>query len=115
MSDADDDVDRDAILARRGRMISTAMAGLLVAACSGDQHEPEPQPCLSPPIQETAPEVCLSINIPHPEAADAGTTQAPADAGTMPSDAGRPQPCLSFDPLPDAGSPRTCLSVTPKR
>jgi hypothetical protein len=96
-----DDEDRDAILARRNRFVSAALAGLagasLVAACGGEVSTPNdagsPQPCLSPTAQpdagnDSAPQPCLS--------------PLPPDAGQDAGNDATPQPCLSPLP-PDAG------------
>jgi hypothetical protein len=78
----DDDPDRDAILARRRKLIGAALAGITTVAGCGD-NEPPPQVCLSPmvveetPVEEPPPEVppeepevspqpCLSVVAPPP-------------------------------------------------
>ena len=87
------DVDRAAILARRARFLTSAVAGLALASC--DRPPGPPQACLS------------VVVIPEEDAgsSDAGNPTT-SDAGAMAEDAGPPvpQPCLS--PMP-------CLSVAP--
>lgn len=115
--DERDDLDRDAILARRRRFIAAALTGLVMTHCSstvegvdaatdvasdaaGDvTTDRGPQPCLTPLPPDAGP--------------DAGTAQP--CLGALPDDAG-PQPCLSADAGPpvdvgfDAG-PQPCLDV----
>ena len=100
-TEVQDNEDRDAILARRNRFVSAALAGLagasLVAACGGEVSTPNdagsPQPCLSPTAEpdagnDSAPQPCLS--------------PLPPDAGKDTGNDATPQPCLSPLP-PDAG------------
>ena len=86
--DGDDDVDRDAILQRRQRLIAIAIAGL--ASASGCDLI-GPQTCLSPTVQpETPPQPCLSQStIERDEEPRPGLQ--PAD----PDDPGTPQACLA--------------------
>lgn len=100
--DTYDDVDREAILARRRRLIATALSGLALTSCaastsgadSGDGARIEasveadawPQPCLSAVL----------------DAGDASRdTGAPSDATDVPGDQSKPMPCL--DPAFDGG------------
>ena len=105
----DEDPDRDAILARRRRLVALALAGLSTAApgCY-ESHERagdgggivdarradrgDPMPCLGTPAEDAGePTVCLSV--------------APIDAGT-------PTPCLDVAPeaAGPAAEPTPCLS-----
>jgi hypothetical protein len=102
----DEDPDRDAILARRRRLVALALTGLTTAApgCY-ESHERAgdggaivdartadvgaPRPCLS---DSGGPMPCL---------------------GTPLEDAGEPMPCLSQKPPDDGGSPMPCLDVKP--
>lgn len=114
---------RQAILARRSRMITAALAGAGLAAGLG-ACEP-PRPCLSV-------RACLSeVIIDPPDGgeplgpeAEAGTELRPADGGSdaaaqiavdpPPEPGPAPTICLSFDPLPDpVPEPTVCLSVAP--
>lgn len=73
------DDDRDAILTRRQRLVTLALAGL-TTACDGPS-EPPPQPCLTPVAREEPadppfevepegdPQPCLSVAIPDEETA----------------------------------------------
>lgn len=132
MSQQDDD-DRDAIEARRAKLVALALAGLVTssAAC-GDGAKDEsstPRTCLTVTAPRTTPTVCLTMAPPDPP--DAGPPPAPssassgADAGTAPpadagvdagnADAGSkplppPTPCLSKRPPPEV-----CLSVAPPK
>jgi hypothetical protein len=108
---AEADEDRAAILARRSRFVTAALAGLagasLVAACSTDSmtgdagspgdasSETSPQPCLSVAIDAT-PQPCLT-----PLPPDASPDARP-DARPDASPDATPQPCLAPLP-PDAG------------
>jgi hypothetical protein len=97
-----DDEDREAILARRNRFVSAALAGLagasLVAACGGEVSTPSdagsPQPCLSPMAE---PDASRDGSLPQP-----CLSPLPPDAGRDTGNDATPQPCLSPLP-PDAG------------
>ena len=99
----DDELDREAILARRRRFIAAALSGIVLsqAACA------TPQPCLEPvpPTKDAStdtgtPQPCLS------PVWDAGPDNGPPPPDAGP-DAG-PQPCLT--PLPPDAGPQPCLS-----
>lgn len=78
----EDDEDTRAILARRGRFIAIALAGMTTAACGPDL---DPRPCLSP-MPDT-----------H------GQEEQPPET--------QPQPCLAPPPSDPDPEPQPCLSV----
>jgi hypothetical protein len=88
-----DEVDRDAILARRRRFVVAALSSVAVSACASTQ----PMPCLSvipnlPPDASTA-----ESNPSASDTTDAGTTPTVVTADQHP-DVVRapPQPCLRY-------------------
>jgi hypothetical protein len=81
--------DRSVILARRARLIATAIATAGIAACARDAH---PEPCLS------------TVAIPE---ADAGSADDTTDAEPP----GRERPI--DEPLVPEQEPQICLSVEP--
>lgn len=101
-TDAAPNEDRDAILERRRRMVTTALAGFAGAtllACGKALADPDagvsPQPCLSKPVQldaEAVPSPCLSF-IRVLDAGDGGRSAKDASAA--------PQPCLKLAPKRD--------------
>ncbi len=128
---AEEEVDRDAILARRARFVATALAGLTgLTAC-----DPRPQPCLeiAPLPPRTAPSTeatampCLSPLMEHEDPPDAGAPRPCLDVAPPPSSssttsptpsasgsaAPAPSPCLSL-PMPSS-RPQPCLAPPPNR
>ena len=105
----DDDADREAILARRNKLIAVALAGLTSACGSSTCLRPlsdagsrvdagpadsgmdaEPVPCLSPPLRDDA-------------GSDASAPDASDDLdGSIDTDA-EPMACLRMAPPPDGG------------
>lgn len=83
----DDDHDREAILARRTRLVALALAGMTSAAACRPSR---PQPCLSPPMptSEGAGEGGDALGDTDAAVGDEGGDGAGADAGA--ADAGAP-------------------------
>jgi hypothetical protein len=113
--------DRDAILARRARFLSMALAaaGMVSASCD----ETEPRVCLTAPLDmkspgnEARPVVCLAAPE-DPEdghSGDAGTGTPPdAGAGKTQGDAGTaPSSSATSAPTTAPTRPRVCLSQAP--
>lgn len=100
---------RRAILARRAKFVTVALAGVGLAAIEGCQDSP--RPCLNVtqvPEPSATPVACLDVKAPRD---DAGAEQG-SDAGGDPADAGvRPSVCLEIaPPPPPPPPPRVCLS-----
>lgn len=102
--------DRAAILRRRAMFVASAIAGLGLASSCGETG--------------AGPRACLDISIPEEPAADAGASDAAADA-EEPLIQPDPQVCLSIlqrrlpppdDSTPDGGEPRPspCLEAAPR-
>lgn len=123
-----DDPDRDAILARRTRLVAVALSGITsLAACA------DPAPCLSPPVreppqQEVAPDgpTLPEETAAEPEPAAETTAAEPTAAETTAADT-TAQPCLSVavptgpapprelpEPDPDDAPPRERRVVMPR-
>ena len=114
MAGDDEDPDRDAILARRRKLIAIALSGLAGAAGCYESHGRESDDAGPHVVDAGLPTACLS--------ADGGGPMpclgmVPEDAGpsvclSAPIDAGEPMPCLDVAPdagPPDAGEPMPCL------
>lgn len=95
---SDDKRDKDVILARRRRLMVSALAGIAVAQ-SG--CEKSPQPCLSVEMVRDgeAPMPCLSPPVTPPDAAWATRPDAGSDASAT-RDPVSPKPCLEIAPPP---------------
>ncbi len=122
----DDDLDREAILARRRRFMAAALSGLVMTQCASTA-----QPCLrvgqdsavdtgSPGDtgRDTGPQPCLTVDAALDTGRDAGFDVGPQPCLEPPLDAGfdtSPQPCLSvaIDAGPPDAGPLPCLSPLP--
>ena len=113
------DEDRDAILARRRRFVTIALATAgVTAGCDRSPPPPEPIPVGTQEIEPSgeegaggAPMPCLSIEAPpEPEEIDAGAGDA-SDAGTK-EDAGVPE-LPKPPPATQPPIPRVCLRMVP--
>jgi hypothetical protein len=114
----EDDPDREAILARRRKLVAVALSGLTtLGACGGD---PAPAPCLEPPIEvresqgesagdetrtnQNEPEEQPLVREPIPGPCLAPPPHRvepePEDEDDEPREA-RPRPCLSERPRPE--------------
>jgi hypothetical protein len=119
-----DDPDRDAILARRHRLVALALSGLLSAplgacdervadpgACLSVVRElppsPPPEPRLLPPSGEPMP--CLSEAIVEPPPDPPPRAEGPNEDDGDPTPA--PRPCLSVQRVTPPTHPAPCLSV----
>lgn len=93
----EDELDRQAILARRKRFIGAALLGLAGAAavaCSDAIETPKGDAGTTDAAADATPQPCLSPVVPPEDGGKDASSDANADA--------TPQPCLSPLP-PDAG------------
>ena len=114
--DDQDEADREAILARRRRLIALTVAGITTAATmGGDCGDASPGPCLRGDAGgfDAGAMPCLS---------DAGgeLPDSALDAGTDAGTDGGPMPCLAPKPSDagtdagtDSGMPMPCLAPKP--
>lgn len=104
------DIDRDEILARRRRLVTSALAGIAMSSCD---KLPRPFVCLSPvvpaarvdagaPTVEANPNPCLAVAIDQPEDASVDAAASDADATAVDAEA-------------DARAARTDARRTPER
>ena len=108
--DERDDLDRDAILARRRRFIAAALSGLVMTQCSStvegvDAATDAPVDAPRDAVTDRGPQPCLS---PRPPDAGPDAVAQPC-LGALPDDAG-PQPCLE---VPFDAEPMPCLEPPP--
>lgn len=107
----EDDPDREAILARRRKLVAVALSGLTtLGACGGD---PAPAPCLEPPIEvrESQGESAGDETQANQNEPDGPGVREPIPGPCLappPSDWRQPEP--DEDDESDEAAPRPCLS-----
>lgn len=101
------DVDREAILARRRRLVATAVAGLAMTACD---RSSTPVPCLTPTVIERSEDAASQVEpTPMPCLAPMPAVADDADVGDASSAASASDASVAdvaAAPTPDAASAR---------